>query len=81
VKPKSLEPFLMSTGRHTFKHTDARRLVLAARDAGLKVRGLTLDRDGNITVLADDSEAPSGDDNSNPWDKVLGDDQDAERPA
>jgi len=41
---------IMSTGRHSFKHNDARRLIRAVESAGKKVKGVTLS--GNtITVL------------------------------
>jgi hypothetical protein len=42
----------MSTGRHSFKHNDAARLIRATEAAGLKVKGVTLDG-GKVTVLID----------------------------
>jgi hypothetical protein len=58
----------MSTGRHSFKHNDAARLIRASEAAGLKVKAVTLD--GNrVTVLVDDGNA-STDNTTNPWDEV-----------
>jgi hypothetical protein len=43
----------MSTGRHSFKHNDAARLIRATEAAGLKVKGVTLDG-SKLTVLVDE---------------------------
>jgi hypothetical protein len=58
----------MSTGRHSFKHNDAARLIRATESAGLKVKGVTLDG-GKVTVLVGDGNA-STDNTTNPWDEV-----------
>jgi hypothetical protein len=42
-----------------FKQSDVRRLVAGARQAGLRVKGLTVDKDGKITVTVGD--VPGGD--------------------
>jgi len=63
----------MSTGKFTFKHTDAKRLIRAAKDEGLKVTGLTVDRDGNIRVETDSSVSAGDAAQPNPWDEVLPD--------
>lgn len=59
----------MSTGRHTFRHTEAARLIRATTAAGLKIKGVTLD-EGKVTVLVDD-DAPADDSKINPLDRVL----------
>jgi hypothetical protein len=69
----------MSTGKHTFKHTDAARLMRATKAAGLKVKGVTLDK-GKVTVMVDDAPATSNDE-PNPLDRVLNHDQNKKRPA
>jgi hypothetical protein len=58
----------LSTGRHSFKHNDAARLIRATRAAGLTVKGVTLDK-GKVTLLVD--EAPPADEAAkpNPWDE------------
>jgi hypothetical protein len=55
----------MSTGRHTFKGTEAARLIRAATAAGLKVKGVTL-RDGKPYIEVDQEDAPAVD--ANPFD-------------
>ena len=40
----------MSTGRHSFKHNDAARLIRAVEAAGKKITGITL-KHGAVTVL------------------------------
>ena len=67
----------MSTGRHSFKHSDAARLIRAAEAAGKKVKGISLEGK-RITVLVD--EGAKTDDGKNPWDKVLPD-ENAKWPA
>jgi hypothetical protein len=57
----------MSTGRHSFKHNDAARLIRATEAAGLKVKGVSLDG-GKVTVLVDDGRPSAS--NANPWDEV-----------
>jgi hypothetical protein len=68
----------MSTGRHSFKHNDAARLIRATAAAGLKVKGVTLNG-STVTVLVDGAIATDG--GTNPWDQVLEDDTDKKRPA
>jgi len=68
----------MSTGKHTFRHNDAARLIRAAQAAGLTVRGVTLDG-RKVTLEVDGGKAP--DSGANPWDGVLADAPDKERTA
>jgi hypothetical protein len=68
----------MSTGKHTFRHSDAARLIRAAQAAGLTVRGVTLD--GHKVTLEVDGGTATGS-ALNPWDGVLTDDPDAKRTA
>jgi hypothetical protein len=69
----------MSTGRHSFKHNDAARLIRAVEAAGKKITGVTL-RDGAVTVLVEGVQPAAGND-KNPWDEVLKNDSDKERTA
>ena len=63
----------MSTGRHSFKHNDAARLIRAVEAAGKKITGVTL-KDGAVTVLVGGApHSASGNDKINPWDDVLED--------
>jgi hypothetical protein len=62
----------MSTGRHSFKHNDAVRLIRVAEAAGKKIAALTL-HNGVVTVVVDG--ALPGNANGNPWDEVLKDDR------
>jgi hypothetical protein len=55
----------MSTGRHTFKHTEATRLIRATEAAGLKVKGVTI-KDGKPYCVIE-HDAPDTDAN-NPFD-------------
>jgi hypothetical protein len=64
----------------TFKRSDAARLIRAAEDTGKKVRGITVDKDGVLTVLTEDAAAPAGD-GRNDWDGVLPDAENKKRPA
>ena len=59
----------MSTGRHSFKHNDAKRLIRAAEAAGKTVTGVALNKDGVVTVLVDgdSSSAPKRDDEVETW--------------
>jgi hypothetical protein len=45
----------MSTGRYSFKGTDAARLIRATRAAGLAVKRVTLEN-GVVTLQVDESE-------------------------
>jgi hypothetical protein len=68
----------MSGGKHTFKHTDAARLIRATKAAGLKVKGVTL-KDGIVRLEVDGEAAATG--AKNPLDRVLKNAQDQKRPA
>ena len=71
----------MSTGRHSFKHNDAARLIRAVEAAGKKITSVTLE-DGKVTVLVDGAPPAAGDNGKvNPWDKVLQNDSDQERAS
>jgi hypothetical protein len=50
---------------HKFRRTEAARLIKAARDERLKIRGISVDSDGTLTVLADDAAAAEPP--PNPW--------------
>jgi hypothetical protein len=63
----------MSTGRHSFKHNDAVRLIRVVEAAGKKITALTL-QNGVVTVLVDGAHPDKA--NANPWDEVLKDDRD-----
>lgn len=58
----------MSTGRHSFKHNDATRLIRAAKVAGLNIKGVALDS-GKVTVLVGDDETGISVDAPNPWER------------
>jgi hypothetical protein len=68
----------MSRGKHAFRHTDAARLIRAARAAGLKITGVTLEG-ATVTLLTD--EAAPASDCVNPWDQVLENDADKKRAS
>jgi hypothetical protein len=71
----------MGTGRHSFKHSDAARLIRAVEAAGKKITGVTLNN-GVVTALVDcEQPAATGSNNANPWDEVLQNDSDKERPS
>ena len=61
----------MSTGRHSFKHSDAARLIRAAEAAGKKVKGMSLEGK-RVTLQFDDetpAAAPAPRDPPNPWEQ------------
>jgi hypothetical protein len=62
----------VSTNRHAFKHSEAARLMRAAKLAGFKVKGVTL-KDGKPYLEVDDTPTADGADSSkpNPLDRVL----------
>jgi hypothetical protein len=60
----------MSTGKHTFKHTEAARLIRATRAAGVKVTHVTL-KDGVVRIEVDDGAAAPAEPND--WAGVLKD--------
>ena len=68
-EPLAIPYLAMSTGRHSFKHNDAKRLIRAAEAAGKTVTGVTLNKDGAVTVLVDgvSSSAPKRDDEVETW--------------
>jgi hypothetical protein len=71
----------MSTGRHSFKHNDAARLIRAIEAAGKTVTGVVL-KDGVVTVQVDGAQPAAGEnDKVNPWDKILQNDSDKERAS
>jgi hypothetical protein len=55
----------MSTGHHTFKAAEARRLFRAALEAGLKVKGITT-KDGKPYIEIERDDAAAAD--ANPFD-------------
>jgi hypothetical protein len=56
----------MSAARSTFRKTDIKRLLQAAADAGVKVKGVEIDRAGKMVLVVDHGGAP--DTAPNPWD-------------
>jgi hypothetical protein len=68
----------VSTGKHSFRGTDAARLIRATTAAGLNIKGVTLDKG---TVRLDVESAPGADAGKNPWDEVLQNAQDKERAS
>jgi hypothetical protein len=60
----------MPTGRHSFKHNDAARLIRATKAAGLTVKGVTLDK-GKVTLLVDEAAPADEAAKPNPLDRVL----------
>jgi hypothetical protein len=67
----------MSTGRHSFKHSDAARLIRAAEAAGKKVKGISLEGK-RVTVLVDDATAEPETD-TNEWDERIKQNADNEK--
>ena len=67
-EPLAIPYLAMSTGRHSFKHNDAARLIRAVEAAGKTVTGVIL-KDGAVTVLVDgdSSSAPKRDDEVETW--------------
>jgi hypothetical protein len=57
----------MSRGPSTFRQRDVQRLVKAATAAGLKVSGVRVSAQGEITVVTGESTVQD----SNPWDKAI----------
>jgi hypothetical protein len=55
----------MSTGRHSFRHTEAARLIRATEAAGLKVAGVTIKDGKPYCVIERDVAADA---NVNPFD-------------
>jgi hypothetical protein len=56
----------MSTGRHSFKHNDAARLIRATTAAGLKVKAVTM-RDGKPYVEIVDEATAKANAEPNDW--------------
>jgi hypothetical protein len=60
----------------TFKETDVRRALSAARKAGLEIAGVKLSKNGDIVILAgkpseaNDANDASQDEIANPWDEI-----------
>lgn len=69
----------MSSGRQTFKLTEAARLMRAARLAGLTVERVTTDADGRPVLIVGDADTalPRGND----WDEVVKNAPDQKRLA
>jgi hypothetical protein len=63
----------MSTGRHSFKLSDVRRAIRAAKSAGLVIARIEVGKDGRIIVATSDGELPPAENGGNPWDEVLKD--------
>jgi hypothetical protein len=62
---------------HSFRRSEARRLIRAAADAKLKIRGISVDDGGTLTVLVDDAPG-AAEPPPNPWEEE-GDDAQPKR--
>jgi hypothetical protein len=63
----------MSTGKHSFKLTDAKRAIRAARAEGIARPVMEIDpRTGKITIRSEPTTQPSPP-TVNPWDDLLTD--------
>jgi hypothetical protein len=60
----------MGHGSLTFKKRDVKTALEAARDAGLSVARVEINRDGTIVIVAGKPEGDSRT-SENPWDEVL----------
>jgi hypothetical protein len=69
----------MSKARARFTESDIGRILKAAAKAHVDVR-VKIDVDGGITI-ATGKLAQSGVDELNPWDEVLGNETQQERPS
>jgi hypothetical protein len=56
----------------TFRQSDAKRLMKAARDAGLSVQRVEVGPDGKITVVVGEPPGPNGGQDVNEWDQEGG---------
>ncbi len=68
----------MGQGPCTFKKRDVRAAVEAAREAGLEVTRIEVDKDGKIVIIAG-KPAENGQGEGNEWDEVYGENQVASR--
>jgi hypothetical protein len=58
----------MSAARSTFRKTDIKRLLEAASSAGVKVKGVEVDKNGKMLLVVDDGEAaPKPQDSLDTW--------------
>ena len=65
----------------TFRKNDAIRAIKAAQAAGVPNPRIEIDREGTIAIIAGESPAKNDTATDNPWDKVLTNAADQERPA
>jgi hypothetical protein len=65
----------------TFRKNDAIRAIRAAQAAGVPNPRIEIDRHGTISIIAGDPLAKNGTSTTNPWDKVLINAADQERPT
>ena len=56
----------MSAARSTFRKTDVKRLLQAAADAGVKVKGVEIDKAGKLSLVVDHGEAAPKQQDSEP---------------
>jgi hypothetical protein len=68
----------VGTNRHAFKHSEAARLMRAAKLAGLKVKAVTL-KDGKPYLEIDDALGTGVASAPNDWAEVLKDAPDQKR--
>jgi hypothetical protein len=65
-------------GKNLFKRTDMKRAIDTARKAGLPIGRVDITKDGISIVVANSKVTAVSE---NPWDEVLTDAADEERPA
>jgi hypothetical protein len=70
----------MSHGPHRFRESEARRLIKAARDAGITIGRVEVGPGGRIAIIPGKTEGGNVG-ASNPWDEVLTNAADEERTA
>jgi hypothetical protein len=62
----------MSRAPSTFRQRDLKCALAAARQAGIDVAAVTVDKTGTIKIIAGKPESPGKDPDRNEWDTVLG---------
>jgi hypothetical protein len=77
IKLANLVPHMR--GKNLFKKTDMKRAIDTAREAGLAIDRVDITKDGGISIVVANSKATAA--SENPWDEVLIDAANEERPA
>ena len=71
----------MSHGPYRFRETEMRRAIKAARSAGIEIARLDVNKDGGFAIIPGKPDGGGNGGASNPWDEVLTNAADKERPA